>query len=302
MTSAANTNGISSEIEPLADGPQGVPASTASPTTLAPSEANALDPALPNPSFTPEENLNRIAQQLAVLKQGQDRLEGQLLGIVSLSTETQIQVTDIKGEWRAQQQQIKTYQKEIAAELSDMIEDRVHEAIFPDRQTKMVLLGVPGAASEDAKRKLTNILADVNCRVDPLYAYKKPRSARSDDQQQQQQQQAQQTHNIVFEVRPYDLPAIYRAKGELRNRGHNLQQQLHPKELQRKADLQKLPNFKAALAVELAKPPQARAIIWELDRCWMGKGEAATLWTLRRAQRWEAEETAAAAAAAAEAP
>ena len=240
MTSAANTNGISSEIEPLADGPQGVPASTASPTTLAPSEANALDPALPNPSFTPEENLNRIAQQLeqlAVLKQGHDRLEGQLLGIVSLSTETQIQVTDIKGEWRAQQQQIKRFEQQLTAQLSDMLEDRVHEAMFPDRKTKLVLLGVQGAASDDARRKLTHILADVNCKVEMLYAYSKPQSARADDQQQQQQ--PNQKSNIAFEVRPHDLPAIYKAKGELRGRGYNLQQQMHQPELQRKADLQK---------------------------------------------------------------
>ena len=177
--------------------------------------------------------------------------------------------------------------------MQDLLEDGVHEAIFPDRQTKMVLLGVSGAASEEPKRRLTNILADVDCKAEILYAYRK--TPRTEDQQQQQQQK----YHIPFEVRPQDLPAIYRVKGALRDRGYNIQQQMHPKELQRKADLQKMPNFRAALAVELAKPPQARAIIWELDRCKMGKGEAATVWTLRRAERWEAEEAAAAAAAAA---
>jgi len=230
------------------------------------------------------------------MQEGQERLEGQLLGIVSLSTETSRQVTDIKGEWLAQQQQIQRFKKELAAQMNDLLEDGVHEAIFPDRQTKMVLLGVSGAASEEPKRRLTNILADVDCKVDLLYAYRKTPSARTEDQQQQQ---PVQKYNIPFEVRPQDLPAIYRVKGALRDRGYNLQQQMHPKELQRKADLQKMPNFRAALAVELAKPPQARAIIWELDRCKMGKGEAATVWTLRRAERWEAEEAAAAAAAAA---
>jgi len=186
------------------------------------------------------------------MQEGQERLEGQLLGIVSLSTETSRQATDIKGEWLAQQQQIQRFKKELAAQMNDLLEDGVHEAIFPDRQTKMVLLGVSGAASEEPKRRLTNILADVDCKVDLLYAYRKTPSARTEDQQQQQ---PVQKYNIPFEVRPQDLPAIYRVKGALRDRGYSLQQQMHPKELQRKADLQKMPNFMAALAVELAKPP-----------------------------------------------
>jgi len=86
------------------------------------------------------------------MQEGQERLEGQLLGIVSLSTETSRQVTDIKGEWLAQQQQIQRFKKELAAQMKDLLEDGVHEAIFPDRQTKMVLLGVSGAASEEPKR------------------------------------------------------------------------------------------------------------------------------------------------------
>ena len=174
-----------------------------------------------------------------MLKQGQDRLEGQLLGIVSLSTETQIQVTDIKGEWRAQQQQIKRFEQQLTAQLNDMLEDRVHEAMFPDRKTKLVLLGVQGAASDDARRKLTNILADVNCKVELLYAYSKPQSARADDQQQQQ---PNQKSNIAFEVRPHDLPAIYRAKGELRGRGYNVQQQMHQTNCREKQTCRKCPT------------------------------------------------------------